>query len=445
MILFNSFSNVFAFSTFLPQQGVIIYEANSGHVLYAQNETQRMIPSSTTKLMTALVLLNTIDDLNEVVTVGEEVNDYGWMDSSSWLWVGQKLTYEQLLYAMLLPSGNDASGVIAKNVGKVLLDNPNADKETATKAFVNEMNKTAKRLGLSNTNFLNPSGRYEEGHYVSPYDMAIIAAEAFKYDILEEVTTTLKYELPAENGSTYTIKNTDLILYPNAPEYGSQLNPNPNPNDPNSINMNPYYSPLISGGKTGSTEEGGKSFVFYSKQADADVVGVIFNSPEDHSIFAQSKENIEYLNNNYSIETINKGNNYSGLVTLNNVHFNSDPELEFSTDDTVYIYDLTSELENYQTSIRWDTRFIDDQGDSLTLIRTIDEGDKVGALLVSKDDTVINTIPIYSNSYIEPTNWFDHYWYTIPIGIGLFIILIIIATVIILRKRKLKRSKLSRY
>ncbi len=434
LLLFSQ--SVFAMPAFLPDQGVYVFETKSGNVVYSQNETQQYIPASTTKLMTSLVLLDNVNDLNEVITVGDEVNDYGWADSKAGLWQGEQLSYIQLLHALLIPSGNDAAGTIAINVGRKILNNPNADKQTATEAFVAKMNERAKKMGLQNTNFMNPSGANADNHYTSPEDMSKIAQEAFSKDVIKNVTSTLKYSLPKSGGGSYEIYNTDMNLYPTHTVSRATVGQNTSSGTSQAEVPNPYYTNLIQFGKTGTTIEGEKTFVFKSEQNGAEIIGVIFKNPSNE-IFGQSKQVVEDLHNNYQLSQLGNSNNYHASALIDNVHFDNSGVLNFATDESVYLYTSTAEKNDYTLNIRWNNNLIKDSNETLELNKSIKEGDKVGALIISNNNKVLKTVPVYATDHLSIQDWSDNYYIDAAIVLS-GIVLMSIPIFLYLRKRNIR-------
>lgn len=141
----------------------ILMDADSGEVLFEKNADRKMLIASTTKIMTALVVLD-YGALNRVVTVKQSHMVEG---SSMYLKPGEQVTVEELLYGLLLCSGNDAALVLADYCGGVT-------------EFVAKMNEKAQRLGMVNSSFANPNGLDDEAHYSTAHDMAILASYAAK-------------------------------------------------------------------------------------------------------------------------------------------------------------------------------------------------------------------------------------------------------------------------
>ncbi len=159
-----------------PAKSMVVIEADSRRVLNDKNKDERLAMASTTKIMTALVTCKNVKDFDEVVAIND--NAVGIEGTSMYLKKGEKLTVKELLYGLMLPSGNDAAMALAYYVGG------------SEERFVEMMNEQAKELNLQNTHFANPHGLDADGHYTSAYDLAIITAEALKNDTFKEIVST---------------------------------------------------------------------------------------------------------------------------------------------------------------------------------------------------------------------------------------------------------------
>ena len=153
----------------------ILVDAGTGRVLYEKDAYSQRLIASTTKLMTALVAVESTPDLQRVITVQPEYQAEG---SSMYLAVGEEITLEELLYGLLLHSGNDAALAIAGGCA--------GDVET----FVSWMNQWANEIGMTNTHFANPNGLDDEAHYSTAWDMTLLAREVLANDILREMVAT---------------------------------------------------------------------------------------------------------------------------------------------------------------------------------------------------------------------------------------------------------------
>jgi D-alanyl-D-alanine carboxypeptidase (penicillin-binding protein 5/6) len=173
-------------------------EAATGRVLYAKNPGLRLLPASTTKLMTALVVLEKTR-LDEVVTVSSNAANAPAVRIG--LKKGDKVTIETLLNAALIKSGNDAAVALAEAAAG------------SEEEFVKLMNRKAMAIGLDNTRFINPNGLPGRGQYITAYDLAEIMREAMKYPLLKEILGTRVAEISTERGKTIFVKNTNKLLW----------------------------------------------------------------------------------------------------------------------------------------------------------------------------------------------------------------------------------------
>ena len=174
----------------------ILIDGESGRVLYEQNAHEERYIASITKLMTALVAMESGHDLDEVVTIKKEYT--GAEGSSMYLREGEKLTLEALMYGLLLASGNDAALAVAGYCAGTVEE------------FVSLMNRKAVLLGMENTRFLNPSGLTQEGHMSTAADMAKLAAACMKNENIAAMVATRTITI---GGRTFTNHNKLLWRY----------------------------------------------------------------------------------------------------------------------------------------------------------------------------------------------------------------------------------------
>lgn len=181
-------------------EAAVVLDADTGQVLYEKNAHERRAPASTTKIMTALVTLENAQ-LTDVVRAG---NDVQVEPSIIGLEPGDQLTVEQLLYGLLLPSGNDAAIALADHVGGSIPQ------------FAAMMNAKVAELGLEDTHFVNPHGLDADGHYSSAYDLAVTARAAMRNPVFERIVRTQEYRI--EGPVRWVFKNSNRLLgfYPGA-------------------------------------------------------------------------------------------------------------------------------------------------------------------------------------------------------------------------------------
>ena len=164
-------------------KGIIIINTESGDIVAEKNHKTRLYPSSTTKVMTLLVAVENIKDYNDTFTMSLDITDPLFVEGASvaGFLAGESITMTDMLYGTILPSGADAAvGLAVKLSG-------------SESEFVKLMNRKAAELGLKNTHFTNVSGLYNENHYTTAYDMAIILHAAMQNEICRKILTTYQY------------------------------------------------------------------------------------------------------------------------------------------------------------------------------------------------------------------------------------------------------------
>lgn len=186
-------------SSFIPNisaKGAIILDSDSQVVLYEKNPSLRFSPASTTKIMTALTALDYFK-LSDILTVKKEATE----GSVLGLKEGQKLTFENLLYGLLLPSANDTAFVIAQNY------------QGREKGFVKKMNENAKKFNLFNTHFEDPAGLLDDRDFTTALDLARLASLALKNETFTKIVATKQKTITDIDGSYKdTVENLNKLL-----------------------------------------------------------------------------------------------------------------------------------------------------------------------------------------------------------------------------------------
>lgn len=183
LLVFLEVSPAFADTLELTAASAVVMEAKTGKIVYEKNGEEKRSPASTTKIMTALLTLEKKgNQLNEVAVASEKAATVG--ESSIWLVKGEKLKLEDLLYGLMLNSGNDAAITLAEHVG------------STEKNFVQMMNDKAKEIGALHTNFANPNGLPNDNHYTTAHDLALIAREALKIPKFAQIVATKTKIIP---------------------------------------------------------------------------------------------------------------------------------------------------------------------------------------------------------------------------------------------------------
>ena len=217
----------------------IVVEARNGTVLLAHNADEERPMASTTKIMTALLALEE-GELTDTVTAGPHA--FGVPGTSIYLSQGEQLTLEEMLYGLMLASGNDAAVAIAEHVGGTVAD------------FCARMTERARELGCTHTVFLTPHGLPMEGHYTTARELAMIAREAMTHPTFRKIVSTARATIPWEGRSYDRIlnnKNKLLANYPGA-----------------------------TGIKTGYTRAAGRCLVSGAQREGMEIICVVLNCPD---------------------------------------------------------------------------------------------------------------------------------------------------------------------
>ena len=220
-------------------KGACTIEVSTGRVLYEKNADTKMPMASTTKVMTAIVAIEN-GNLDDIITIPQEGS--GIEGSSLYLKPGEQFTLKDLLYGMMLQSGNDAAVNIAIHIGG------------SVDGFAELMNQKAKELGAVNSHFVNPHGLNDKNHYTTARDLAMITAYAMRDPTFCEIVGTQYYKMtPKGEGDMRTIKNKNKLL---------------------------WNYPDATGVKTGYTKDAGKCYVGSAKRNGMHVVTVVLGCPD---------------------------------------------------------------------------------------------------------------------------------------------------------------------
>lgn len=220
-------------------KAAVLIEATTGRVLYAQNAHEALPMASTTKIMTALIALEE-GKLQDIVTAGP--NAFGVPGTSIYLQQGEQLPLEDMLYGLMLASGNDAAVAIAEHIGGTVSD------------FCQRMTERAAELGCENTVFSTPHGLPSSNHHTTAYDLALITRAALQNETFRQIVSTQRASIPWANHDydrVLTNKNRLLSSYPGA-----------------------------IGVKTGYTKAAGRCLAFAAERDGMTLIGAVLNCPD---------------------------------------------------------------------------------------------------------------------------------------------------------------------
>lgn len=384
--------NVKAIELDLNSKNAILYNLDENTVLYEKNSKEQISIASMTKIMTAIVAIENITNLDEKVTLVKS-DFYGLEEANASVAgfkVGQKLTYRDLLYGLLLPSGADAAQALTRTVAG------------GRNHFIEMMNEKAENLGLKNTHFVNETGLDEENHYSTVEDVATIFQYALKNEDFKTIITS----------SSYTMSDDSLTVYSsidkNKRRYGLSMD-------------------YLEGGKTGTTYDAGLCLASIASANNVHYMLVTARAPYDDGPknLYDAKTVYEYFMNHYENQKIVEQN--EKLLTLNTLYAKEN-EVSFYADKTIEKY-LSNDFDKKNLKYVYN---------GIKIITTKEKaGTKLGTIIVKYQDEIFYKQDIILKEQLS----FDFMKYLkahMEIVVGAIVIFVLIVSVLIW---KMKRKK----
>lgn len=272
----------------LHYKNAIIYDITDNKTLYELHSNEKISIASLTKLMTIITAIENNNDLNKKIIYNQNMQKYvAWYASKTGFSIGEELTINDLLYGAMLPSGADATVALALTTSDSI------------ESFVQLMNKKAQEIGMNNSNFVNVHGLDEENHYSTAEDIRKLLEYSLKNDKFKKIYTTKQYTLSTGK----TIKST-------VKKQSDKLN----------LDIN-----KILGSKTGTTGNAGLCISILMKHQNHEIIIITFGAPIDNNPYniTDANELINYIENNYSNQTLMKEKTTIKEITVKNSKINS--------------------------------------------------------------------------------------------------------------------------
>lgn len=249
LLTFSIPANAYQISGFeLHCEAAMLISLDTGDVLFSKNADKKMYPASLAKIMSAIVMIENVADLeNEEIPYTESANNkiLGTGSVVLGLKIGEKMKAKDALYALLMSSCGDVAYAISEYVGGT------------TEEFVDKMNAKAVELGLSGTHFTNPVGLHDDDLYSTANDIAVMTQYAFKYDIFKKIISSTSYKLsPTNMAPERTIISTNMLITPSS---------------------SAYYQ-YATGGKTGFTDEAGRCLMSTAQYEGYNYLAVVLKA-----------------------------------------------------------------------------------------------------------------------------------------------------------------------
>lgn len=249
----------------------VVMDSATGQILAEKEQDTRINPASVTKMMTALLVLESGEDLSKTVTCASTVTSFDKDSSLVGLEDGEQVTYTDLLYGLLLVSGNDAAAALAYQLG-----------DGNIQTFVDKMNERAREIGMNKTHFANPHGLTNEEHYSTAYDMALLARECMKNETFRTIVGSPEHTMAATNRhGERKIRTTNKLISTRDTDQT-------------------YHYDAATGIKTGSTTAAGGCLASAAKVNDREIIAVLFGDRSQtkeakyYKRWTESKQLLEY-------------------------------------------------------------------------------------------------------------------------------------------------------
>lgn len=343
----------------LPQVSArawVIIDPETGEVLAGDNATQEAPMASTTKIMTALIVLENAD-LDEDVTVSRNAASFAIPAySNAGLREGDVLSVRDMLRAALIVSGNDAAVALAEHVG--------GDVD----GFVAMMNEEARRLGLDETSFENPTGLDARGHYSSARDLAALARATMDYSLFRRITTT-KYT------AVYTAEGREIPL--------------------SNVNELLYSYPAATGVKTGTSPAAGPSLVASATVADEDYISVVLDAPDR---YGESTDILDYGFAAYDRRSlVTEGERYDSIQAP----YRRDEEVPLVASKGI------AALVDSDSRVKTSTSVMEDLPPSAR------RGDRLGEVVLRVDGERVGRVALVADAAYEEAPVWQRAWYSV--------------------------------
>ena len=408
-------------------ESILLVNMDSGQTVFEKDADSKRYPASTTKIMTYIIVVENIEDLdNTRVPIKEEVLAQLEGTGSSLAnledHIGETMSVIDLLYSMMVPSGNDASVVLADYVGGGNID-----------SFVDMMNKKAEELGCENTHFENPEGLHDENHYTTARDMYKIATYALTLPKFSEITNTTTYYC---EGDEVPLITTNLLIDQNR---GGE-----------------YYYMYAKGIKTGTTDQAGRCLVTTATADGYSYMAVLLHSPytegvtEDYGTMTDAADLFRWALTSLELKTVATSET-PVCRTKVNLAWGKDsvllvPEKNLSA---IVPKDLTEENIITETEV---PESVDAPLDTDTAVGTATIYYKDSKTGEKQEIAKVNLVPsekIEMSGFLYVLNVIttvlQSYWFLVIIGIIIFILICYFIMSKINRKRSEKNRKVRRY
>lgn len=406
-------------------QGLYLVNMNTDTVMYQQNEHQQFSPASLVKIMTAIIALENTTDLEEKVTAGYDVFNelYGRNASNAGLIPGEQLRMIDLLYGLMLKSGCDAAGVIARHIG-----------QGDVSQFVAMMNDKAKQIGANDTVFVDAHGLDDQAQRSTPYDMYLITQYALKVPMFEEIATAASYELPPTNKRSSK----------DSTRYWSHTNQMLN-------SSSKYYNPSVRGIKTGTSSVNTKNLITMAQKDGNTYLLVLMGAPnrdeqgrETEHTLIDSNKLYDWIFGSFSMRSLVDMTKYYVEVPVN---FSAENDYVLGVPQNNIVSLLPKDSESFDLQRDVETVVIKQEN----ITAPVAKGDIVGSLEIKYQDETLGTVNLVAAQPVERSTtkylggnmalFFQSIWVKMFSLLLLLLLIAYIVLMILYNRKKRKQSK----
>lgn len=404
----------------------MLVDLDTDCVLFGQNEEKQIYPASTTKILTALVILQDVEDgklsLEDMVTCSDTFQETLTASAAVvGLQEGEQMSVEDLLYCLLLPSACDAANVLAE-----------ADAGSMDK-FADKMNQTAQSLGCTKSHFVNPSGLHNKEHYTSCEDLYLITKAAMAYDEFRDIVATPSYTVPATNVSEErTLKNTNALL----------------PGTETST----YHYPGCIGIKTGSTYLAGNCLISAAQKGEQTLVCIMMgcnwlinlDGSRDKLQFSESIRLYDWGFENFSTVSVLEAGDVITSVPVREAEEGTD-HVDAVAADAVYA-EIPKDIsaEDFEQQVTYNE----------ALEAPVTAGEVIGNVSLSLDGKNYGTVDLVAAQDVEASAakvmkqkrdlWMSKYGWMLKAGGLIVVLLIVVYLLLVIRAQTIRRLRRKR-
>lgn len=341
----------------------ILIDPDSKKILYEKNIHEEASIASLTKMMGLILIFEEIDSgkikyTDKVIASSNAANMGG---SQIWLSAGEELTVDELLKGIIMASANDGIVAMAEYIGG------------SEENFVKMMNDKARELNLMHTNFVNPTGLDEEGHYSSAYDLAIIATELMKHKDVFKYTTLYEDYLRKNTNNKFWLVNTNKLL-------------------------KSYKG--VDGLKTGMTDKAGYCMAVTAKRGNMRILAIVLGEKEGKVRNREVSDLLDYGFNNYEVITLKRKNDKVGSITLDK---SIPKEIDITLEEDITIMVKKGEnKKDYKSVVKLNN-----------LKLPIKKGEVIGKLLIKDNNSILKEIVLKSNEDMKKQGFLSLMWSTV--------------------------------